>query len=92
MLFSSLILLYTDSGGVTEEATIYNIPCITIRKSTERPETVSLGSNMLIGNNYSKIKGLIDKISKGKWKKSKIPEKWDGKAAYRILNIIEKLL
>ena len=48
-------------------------------------------NQLISNNNYSKIKGLIDKISKGKWKKSKIPEKWDGKTAKRVLNIITEL-
>jgi UDP-N-acetylglucosamine 2-epimerase (non-hydrolysing) len=84
--------IITDSGGITEEATFFKVPCFTMRENTERPETINVGSNVLIGNNYDLLKRSINEVNRNKWKKSKVPEKWDGKAAYRILNIIEKLL
>ncbi len=84
--------IITDSGGITEEATYFKIPCLTMRSTTERPETVKLGTNILIGNNYQLLKNSINKINVGKWKRSKIPEKWDGKTAVRILNILNKIL
>jgi UDP-N-acetylglucosamine 2-epimerase (non-hydrolysing) len=75
----------TDSGGITEETTILGIPCITLRDNTERPETVTLGTNELIGTNPAAIKPVMDKLFSGKWKKGGIPELWDGRAADRIV-------
>ena len=82
--------IITDSGGITEEATYLKIPCLTIRNSTERPETITIGSNELIGEKLSRIDFYIKKILSKKWKNSRIPEKWDGKTAKRILRIISK--
>ena len=74
----------TDSGGITEEATVLNIPCITHRDSTERPETVNIGTNELTMLNLSKLSCLIKKINQKKWKKGKIPEMWDGKTSKEL--------
>ena len=84
MKYSKAVI--TDSGGITEE-TFFNIPCLTLRDTTERPETVILGSNKLIGNNYLDLIKNIKKNYSNKWKVSKIPEKWDGNAAKRILKM-----
>ena len=83
----------TDSGGITEESTHLNIPCITFRDSTERPETVTLGTNELIGTDPSKenLQFFLDKIISGKWKKRKTISKWDGKTAIRICDILKNL-
>jgi len=81
--------IITDSGGITEETTVLGIPCISIRDNTERPETITIGTNELIGTKPSAIKPAMDKLFAGKWKKGSIPELWDGKAAERI---VEKLL
>lgn len=78
----------TDSGGITEETTLMGVPCITIRDNTERPETIFLGTNELIGTNPKDIAPTLDKLFNGKWKKGTIPEKWDGKAAERIMEIL----
>jgi UDP-N-acetylglucosamine 2-epimerase (non-hydrolysing) len=78
----------TDSGGITEETTVLNIPCITLRTSTERPETVVVGTNELVGNNSSILPSFIDKIFDGNWKKGDIPELWDGMAASRIVDVL----
>lgn len=75
----------TDSGGITEEATVLHIPCLTLRNSTERPETVSLGTNELIGEDLPKLKPYLKKIIEGKWKKGSIPEFWDGNTSERIV-------
>jgi UDP-N-acetylglucosamine 2-epimerase (non-hydrolysing) len=75
----------TDSGGITEETTVLKVPCLTLRNSTERPETVSIGTNELIGDDLEKLKGCLDKIMKGKWKKGEIPSLWDGKTSERIV-------
>ena len=79
----------TDSGGITEETTVMNIPCITLRDTTERPETCTIGTNELIGTNPSAIKPILNKLFDGKWKKGKIPPLWDGKTSERI---VESLL
>ncbi len=81
----------TDSGGVTEEATVLSIPCITLRNSTERPETVSIGTNELVGDNLHLMKKNIKKIIDGKWKDGGIPNLWDGKTAERIVDIVNKI-
>ena len=78
----------TDSGGITEETTVMSIPCMTLRDNTERPETVTLGTNELIGTNPKAIGPAFKKLFTGKWKKGGIIEKWDGKAAERIIDII----
>lgn len=76
----------TDSGGITEEATVMGIPCMTLRDNTERPETITIGTNELLGINPIAIKPAMEKLFKGNWKKGKIPEKWDGKTGERIIN------
>ena len=78
----------TDSGGITEETTVLNIPCITLRDNTERPETVNIGTNELIGTNPNNIKPILDKLFNNNWKKSKIPELWDGKSSKRIIDYL----
>jgi len=88
-LVANSACVITDSGGITEEATVLNIPCITLRDSTERPETVEIGTNELVGDDKEKIILSLSKILNNNWKKSLIPELWDGHAAERI---IDKLL
>lgn len=78
----------TDSGGITEETTVMGVPCITLRKSTERPETVTMGTNELIGTEASNILPYMNRIFEGQWKKGMIPEKWDGKTAPRIIELL----
>lgn len=78
----------TDSGGITEETTFMGIPCMTLRDNTERPETISIGTNELIGTNPETLKPALEKLFAGKWKKGSIPEFWDGKTAERIISHI----
>lgn len=78
----------TDSGGITEETTVMGIPCITLRDNTERPETITIGTNELIGTNPEAIQPALDKLFSGSWKKGGIPELWDGKAAERIVGAL----
>ncbi|MCD4725159.1 MAG: UDP-N-acetylglucosamine 2-epimerase (non-hydrolyzing) [Bacteroidales bacterium] len=78
----------TDSGGITEETTVMGIPCLTLRDNTERPETITIGTNELIGTDPAAIKPALKKLFAGEWKKGEIPELWDGRAADRI---VEKL-
>ncbi len=81
----------TDSGGITEEATVLHIPCLTLRNSTERPETVVIGTNELIGNDLCKLKLYIKKIMEGEWKKGTIPPFWDGKTSERIIDVLSSI-
>jgi len=84
-------VVITDSGGITEETTVLGIPCITLRNSTERPETVLIGTNELIGTAPSAIPYYLDKVLNGTWKKGDIPELWDGKTGTRIIDILIQL-
>lgn len=81
----------TDSGGITEETTVMGIPCMTLRDNTERPETITIGTNELIGTNLKAIKPALEKLFRGQWKKGNIPELWDGKTAERIVGHLLKL-
>jgi UDP-N-acetylglucosamine 2-epimerase (non-hydrolysing) len=81
----------TDSGGITEETTVLGIPCITLRNSTERPETVTIGTNEIVGTKPDNIIPFLQKLIEGNWKKGGIPPMWDGKTAERIVEIISKL-
>jgi UDP-N-acetylglucosamine 2-epimerase (non-hydrolysing) len=80
--------IITDSGGITEEATVLNIPCITMRNSTERPETVLDGTNELVGDDLFLLSKLIHKIVIGNWKTGVIPDLWDGKTSERIVDVL----
>jgi len=82
----------TDSGGITEETTVMGVPCLTLRDSTERPETVSVGTNELIGTDPAKLGPALARLMAGQWKKGGIPDKWDGRAAERIVGELERLL
>ncbi|TYA71418.1 non-hydrolyzing UDP-N-acetylglucosamine 2-epimerase [Seonamhaeicola marinus] len=81
-------VVITDSGGITEETTVMGVPCITVRNSTERPETVTIGTNELVGTKSERIKLYLNKLFNEGWKEGKIPEKWDGKSAKRIVDIL----
>ena len=75
----------TDSGGITEETTVMGVPCMTLRDNTERPETISIGTNELLGTHPKAIRPAMEKLFSGYWKKGNIPELWDGKTAERIV-------
>ena len=89
-LMSDSKFVLTDSGGIQEETTILRIPCITLRDTTERPITISKGTNIIVGSNKGKIIKESLKILRDKEKHGKVPELWDGKAAERIVRCIEK--
>ena len=81
----------TDSGGITEETTVMGVPCLTLRDNTERPETVTLGTNELVGTDPKNIKPALEKLFAGNWKKGGIPDKWDGKTSERIVEVLKNL-
>jgi UDP-N-acetylglucosamine 2-epimerase (non-hydrolysing) len=81
-------LVITDSGGLQEETTALGIPCVTIRENTERPITVDLGTNYLVGTRPEAILKAAETILSGKGKKGSIPPLWDGHAAERIVDIL----
>ena len=83
--------IITDSGGITEEATVLHVPCLTLRNSTERPETITIGTNELIGDDIEKLKSCLGMIVRGEWKKGGIPAFWDGKTSERIVAILSSL-
>jgi UDP-N-acetylglucosamine 2-epimerase (non-hydrolysing) len=93
--FQNLILhslfVITDSGGIQEETTFRQVPCITLRPNTERPSTVSIGSNTLLNFDLDKIKATVEQIFSNTYKTCAIPPFWDGKATERIFEILSKL-
>ena len=80
----------TDSGGIQEETTYLKVPCFTLRENTERPETITLGTNELLGFDKDKIGEAFNRLLAGQWKEGQIPALWDGKAAERIIQQILK--
>ncbi len=82
----------TDSGGVTEETTVMGVPCMNLRNTTERPETVTMGTNELLGTDPSALAPAFEKLFAGQWKKGSIPPLWDGKTGARIVSHLEQLL
>ena len=91
-LNSNAKFVLTDSGGVQEETTFLMVPCLTLRKGTERPITVTEGTNITVGIDKKKITAEVSKILDGKTKKGRIPKYWDGKASQRIIKIVSRSL
>ena len=87
-LVKNCTFILTDSGGIQEESTFRQKPCLTLRPNTERPVTVTEGSNTLLSFDIDTVKSYISKIESGSYKKGKVPELWDGKATERILKVI----
>jgi len=85
-LVSRSLGVVTDSGGITEETTVMAIPCLTLRDNTERPETVDIGTNELVGTDPTAIAPALARLLGGNWKRGGIPELWDGHAAERIVS------
>ncbi|MBS9719453.1 UDP-N-acetylglucosamine 2-epimerase (non-hydrolyzing) [Tianweitania sp. BSSL-BM11] len=82
----------TDSGGVTEEATVLHVPCMTLRTTTERPETVTIGTNEVLGTDPARLIEALDRLFAGRWKTGAIPPLWDGQAGQRIVSALARLL
>lgn len=78
----------TDSGNVAEEATFNNVPCVTLNNYTEHVETVSIGSNVLVGEDVDLLSKYVEEMVNGEWKESGIPTSWDGRSAERIVRIL----
>jgi UDP-N-acetylglucosamine 2-epimerase (non-hydrolysing) len=91
-LVRNALAVITDSGGITEETTVLGVPCMTLRDSTERPETVTIGTNELIGTDPSAIAPALERLFNGQWKRGGIPPLWDGRTGERIVDTLERLL
>jgi UDP-N-acetylglucosamine 2-epimerase (non-hydrolysing) len=89
-LMSKSTAVLTDSGGVQEETTFLGIPCLTLRNNTERPITIALGTNQIVGIDRQKILTSLDNIMRGHWKKASIPPLWDGRAAERVVGVLRR--
>ena len=87
-LIKDASVVVTDSGGIQEETTVLSVPCVTLRENTERPVTVTVGTNYLIGTDPARILETVDKILQGQGKKGEIPQFWDGLAGDRIVKIL----
>ena len=80
--------IITDSGNVAEEATFNGVPCITINDYTEHQETVTVGSNVLVGEDPDRLREAVTRLVSGQWKHSALPDRWDGRTAERILQVL----
>ena len=89
-LMANALCVLTDSGGIQEETTALGVPCLTLRENTERPITVSHGTNRVIGVEPHAIYTHWRRAADGEWPKGELPELWDGQAARRIVNILLK--
>jgi len=87
-LWKDAALVLTDSGGIQEETTALGIPCFTIRKNTERPITITEGTNTLVGTRGKEILKAYKHFKNGEKKEGRIPKFWDGKTARRIIKIL----
>jgi UDP-N-acetylglucosamine 2-epimerase (non-hydrolysing) len=84
-------VVITDSGGIQEETTYLGLPCLTLRNSTERPVTVTLGTNIIVGQDSKRLSYELSKIVEGKAKQGAIPPLWDGHAGERIADVLHSL-
>ena len=85
------LAVITDSRGITEETTVLGVPCLTLRDNTERPETITIGTNELLGTSPKNIEPAMKILFSGKWKKGSIPHLWDGNCSKRIVEILKNL-
>jgi UDP-N-acetylglucosamine 2-epimerase (non-hydrolysing) len=91
-LWKDAVLVLTDSGGLQEETTALGVPCLTLRDNTERPVTVTDGTNVLVGSEPARIGAAVDRILRGEAKRGKRPHLWDGQAAQRTVEILARAL
>jgi UDP-N-acetylglucosamine 2-epimerase (non-hydrolysing) len=91
-LTSNARLVITDSGGIQEETTALGVPCLTVRKNTERPVTIEIGTNTLVGTDPAQIVPAAIEVLEGRGKKGRVPELWDGHAAERIADVLVRFL
>ncbi len=89
-LMSEARLVLTDSGGIQEETTVLGVPCLTLRENTERPVTVTQGTNRVVGSDPEVIRSEVRKVLDGETRRGRIPDRWDGAAARRIVDVLEK--
>ena len=87
-LQSRATVVITDSGGIQEESTYLGVPCLTVRENTERPITITMGTNVLVGRDREKLRTELSRVLGGKTKKGTVPPLWDGHAAERIADIL----
>jgi UDP-N-acetylglucosamine 2-epimerase (non-hydrolysing) len=89
-LMADARLVLTDSGGIQEETTVLNVPCLTLRSNTERPVTVEQGTNRIVGSDPDVIRSEVEKILEGEDRSGRVPVLWDGRAAARIVDVLER--
>ena len=89
-LTSHAMGIITDSGNVAEEATFNHVPCITLNSYTEHIETVKQGTNVLVGEDADKLRKELQRLVSGQWKTSSLPDRWDGRTAERIVQILTR--
>lgn len=91
-LIATCGFILTDSGGIQEESTFRQVPCLTLRPNTERPSTVTIGSNELVPLEMNAVRNAIARIENGTFKKGEVPPLWDGRATERIVEVLERVL
>jgi UDP-N-acetylglucosamine 2-epimerase (non-hydrolysing) len=89
-LMSEARLVLTDSGGIQEETTVLGVPCLTLRENTERPVTVVQGTNRIVGSDPDAIRSEVRKVLDGETLRGRIPDRWDGAAARRIVDVLAR--
>ncbi|MGH9554406.1 MAG: non-hydrolyzing UDP-N-acetylglucosamine 2-epimerase [Terriglobales bacterium] len=89
-LLRTATVIITDSGGIQEEATYLGVPCVTLRKNTERPITETMGTNVVVGEDLVRLRDEVSRVIAGQGKKGRIPPLWDGKAAERIVDVLAR--
>jgi UDP-N-acetylglucosamine 2-epimerase (non-hydrolysing) len=89
-LMADARLVLTDSGGIQEETTVLGVPCLTLRDNTERPITTTVGTNVLVGSDPPRIRAAARRVLAGESRRGGVPDLWDGLAAKRIVDLLER--